>query len=228
MKFIYTYYKHSAVQWRHLKTAAYIIQVLNMHSLEWSLNASLWSHRLVEWSLGSLDVYKFGLCAGIFKQSRGARNRVGIELSYRPATLDGRIDSLESIPGLPTSFKNSGSGVEITIHVLVFYLVQSISQVLAAVLFAVFPAWYKRIKRQNYFPPRKPKLLLDFESMYMLKVPKCEIFDRPDFHYFYTRKPFWVGDFGAKIWNKYFNFWGSSASINFWCAPWACASFPDV
>jgi hypothetical protein len=27
-----------------------------------------------------------------------------------------------------------------------------------------------------------------------LKVPKCEIFDRSDFHDFY-----WVGDFGAKI-----------------------------
>jgi hypothetical protein len=26
-------------------------------------------------------------CAGIFKQSKGARNRVGIGLSYRPARL---------------------------------------------------------------------------------------------------------------------------------------------
>ncbi len=33
----------------------------------------------------------------------------------------------------------------------------------------------------------------------LLKVPKCEIFDCSDFHYFYTIKPFWVGDFGAKI-----------------------------
>ncbi len=32
-----------------------------------------------------------------------------------------------------------------------------------------------------------------------LKVPKCEIFDRSDFHDFYSIKPFWVGDFGAKI-----------------------------
>jgi hypothetical protein len=32
-----------------------------------------------------------------------------------------------------------------------------------------------------------------------LKVPKCEIFDRSDFHDFCTKKPFWVGDFGAKI-----------------------------
>jgi len=27
-------------------------------------------------------------------------------------------------------------------------------------------------------------------------VVKCEIFDRSDFHDFYTIKPFWVGDFG--------------------------------
>ncbi len=33
----------------------------------------------------------------------------------------------------------------------------------------------------------------------LLKVPKCEIFDRSDFHDFYSIKPFWVGDFGAKI-----------------------------
>ncbi len=32
-----------------------------------------------------------------------------------------------------------------------------------------------------------------------LKVPKCEIFERSDFHDFYSIKPFWVGDFGAKI-----------------------------
>ncbi len=32
-----------------------------------------------------------------------------------------------------------------------------------------------------------------------LKVPKWEIFDRSDFHDFYSIKPIWVGDFGAKI-----------------------------
>jgi hypothetical protein len=32
-----------------------------------------------------------------------------------------------------------------------------------------------------------------------LKVPKCEILDRSDFHYFYTIKPFWVDDFVVKI-----------------------------
>jgi hypothetical protein len=33
-----------------------------------------------------------------------------------------------------------------------------------------------------------------------LNVPKCEIFDRSDFHDFFTIKPFsfWVGDFGLK------------------------------
>ncbi len=32
-----------------------------------------------------------------------------------------------------------------------------------------------------------------------LKVPKCEIFDRSDFHDFYTIKFLWEGDFGVKI-----------------------------
>ncbi len=32
-----------------------------------------------------------------------------------------------------------------------------------------------------------------------LKVPKCEIFDRSDFHDFYTIKTLWEGDFGVKI-----------------------------
>ncbi len=44
--------------------------------------------------------------AGIFKQSIGARNRVGIGLSYRPARLvAGGIHSLESIPGLHKRLK---------------------------------------------------------------------------------------------------------------------------
>jgi hypothetical protein len=44
--------------------------------------------------------------AGIFKQPLGARNRVGVGLSYRLARLHraGGIDSMESIPGL---FKSS-------------------------------------------------------------------------------------------------------------------------
>ncbi len=37
------------------------------------------------------------------------------------------------------------------------------------------------------------------KKMEILKVPKFEIFDRSDFHVIYTIKPFWVGDFGAKI-----------------------------
>ncbi len=32
-----------------------------------------------------------------------------------------------------------------------------------------------------------------------LKVPKCEIFDRSDFHGFYPIKSLWEGDFGVKI-----------------------------
>ncbi len=33
----------------------------------------------------------------------------------------------------------------------------------------------------------------------LLKVPKCEIFHRSDFHDFYTIKSLWEGDFGVKI-----------------------------
>jgi hypothetical protein len=45
--------------------------------------------------------------AGIFKQSMGARDRVGIGLSLlaRQATKAGGIHSLESIPGLHKRFK---------------------------------------------------------------------------------------------------------------------------
>jgi hypothetical protein len=52
----------------------------------------------------------------------------------------------------------------------------------------------------------------------LLKVPKCEIFDSPDFHYFYIIKPFWVDDFVVKILTYYFNFLGSQASFSFWYA----------
>jgi hypothetical protein len=39
-----------------------------------------------------------------------------------------------------------------------------------------------------------------------LKVPKREIFDRPDFPDFYTIKSLWVGDLLVKILTYYFNF----------------------
>jgi hypothetical protein len=62
--------------------------------------------------LGSINVYKYGLsiqyCAGIFKQSTpGARNRVGIGLSYRPARLHSQAElvPLEPIRGLLISLK---------------------------------------------------------------------------------------------------------------------------
>jgi hypothetical protein len=47
-------------------------------------------------------------CAGILEQSMGARNRVGIGLSYRPSQA-GRIDSLETITGLLKNLKNTVS-----------------------------------------------------------------------------------------------------------------------
>ncbi len=37
------------------------------------------------------------------------------------------------------------------------------------------------------------------DSQTLLKVPKCEIFDRSDFHDFYPIKSLWEGDFGVKI-----------------------------
>ncbi len=37
--------------------------------------------------LGSLNIYKFGLCAGFFEHSMVTKHRVGIVLSYRPARL---------------------------------------------------------------------------------------------------------------------------------------------
>jgi hypothetical protein len=51
---------------------------------------TIFSHYLWQQCLPFLLAFKslFGIqCAGIFKQSMGARNRVGIGLSYRPARL---------------------------------------------------------------------------------------------------------------------------------------------
>ncbi len=44
---------------------------------------------------------------------------------------------------------------------------------------------------------------LNFTLKDLLKVPKREIFDRSDFHDFYTIKSLRVGDFGVKI-TKFF------------------------
>ncbi len=40
---------------------------------------------------------------------------------------------------------------------------------------------------------------LRFLQRTFLKVPKCEIFDRSDFHDFYPIKSLWEGDFAVKI-----------------------------
>ncbi len=40
-------------------------------------------------------------------------------------------------------------------------------------------------------------------------MPKCEIFDRSDFHYFYTIKPFWIDDLGVKILTIFLSFGGA-------------------
>jgi hypothetical protein len=48
-----------------------------------------------------------------------------------------------------------------------------------------------------------------------LKVPKREIFDRSDFHDFYTKKSLSVGDFGVKIKKIYKIFRGSVRGAKF-------------
>ncbi len=47
--------------------------------------------------------------------------------------------------------------------------------------------------------------IYDILSVAPLKVPKCEIFDRSDFHDFYTIKSSWVGDLVVKILTYKFN-----------------------
>jgi hypothetical protein len=48
--------------------------------------------------------------AGIFKKSKGARNRVGIGLSYRPAKLHRLAEFFLGIDyWAPKTFKNTGS-----------------------------------------------------------------------------------------------------------------------
>jgi hypothetical protein len=44
-------------------------------------------------------------------------------------------------------------------------------------------------------------------------VPKFEIFDRSDFHDFYTIKPFWVGDIVVKIKLVIEIFWGTTSHL---------------
>ncbi len=45
------------------------------------------------------------------------------------------------------------------------------------------------------------------DNIHALKMPKCEIFDRSDFHDFYTIKSLLgVGDFGVKTLIRYLNF----------------------
>ncbi len=46
--------------------------------------------------------------------------------------------------------------------------------------------------------------------IFLIKVPKCEIFDRSDFHNFYTIKSLWEGDFGVNI---IIFFWGGGGLI---------------
>jgi hypothetical protein len=67
----------------------------------------------------------------------------------------------------------------------------------------------------KYKNPSFTNITVPQKYIFDLKVPKCEILDRSDFHYFYTIKPFWVDDFVVKILTFYFNFWGESSLIYF-------------
>jgi hypothetical protein len=49
-------------------------------------------------------------------------------------------------------------------------------------------------------------LVTTFNGYIILKVPKCEIFDRSDFPDFHTIKSSWVGNLVVKILAYYFNF----------------------
>ncbi len=69
-----------------------------------------------------------------------------------------------------------------------------------SILFAVFGIFYRILN----LPDRNQ--IWKFYVIYCLKVPKCEIFDRSDFHYFYTIKPFWLDEFVVKILTYYSNF----------------------
>ncbi len=60
--------------------------------------------------LGYSTISASVFCAGIFKQSMGARNRVGIGLSYQPARLHSMAELVPWIRFLGSlKFKNSGS-----------------------------------------------------------------------------------------------------------------------
>ncbi len=59
----------------------------------------------------------------------------------------------------------------------------------------------------------------------MLKVPKCEIFDRSDFDDFYTINSLCEGDFGVKIKNLMKIFWGFIKGCK---VPYAYASGTDA
>jgi hypothetical protein len=48
---------------------------------------------------------------------------------------------------------------------------------------------------------------------FLLKVPKCEIFDLMDSRDFYTIKPLWVGDFGTVIKKSKFFFFEDSGGV---------------
>ncbi len=65
----------------------FVIQSVVRFPAEAFLSRGVLIHAGVSRFLGSFNDYKFGICAGIFKHSMGARNRVGTRFFYRPARL---------------------------------------------------------------------------------------------------------------------------------------------
>jgi hypothetical protein len=82
---------------------SFLVCVLSDDPPNFILILTISSHSVSEYEAKQL---RGVFCAGIFKQSMWARNRVGLGLSYRHAKLQaGGINSLESIPELLKSLK---------------------------------------------------------------------------------------------------------------------------
>jgi hypothetical protein len=84
-------HKHTVTPPHHHSPSPSFRQLIHTHTASYYY---LWIFLLTtafSFSLYLLKGWQFSLvkkaCAGIFKPSMGARNRVGIELSYRPARL---------------------------------------------------------------------------------------------------------------------------------------------
>ncbi len=97
----------------------FFINLLGLNLVDWCLGVveSLISDHVQKFEQISNSVVQY--CAGILEQSMGARNRVGIGLSYRPARLH-RAGGVES--WAPYKFKNTVSGTATSLDILAFFI----------------------------------------------------------------------------------------------------------